>query len=80
MVAHKYAHSNARYRRNLVQGKVRMRSRRDERSSPAEVYDVARRQYVHQDHHTKRQSSSSGTTGSVELTDCKQQQDCIVFV
>lgn len=78
MVAHKYAHSNARYRRNLEQGRVRLRSRRrDERSTPSPVYDVAKRQYVdehHHHHHSKRQSSSSGgSTGSVELIDCKHE-------
>lgn len=77
MVAQKYAHSNARYRRNLELGKVKVRSRRrlndEEERQP--VYDMATRQYIHTDprsRHSRRQSSSSsGTTGSVELTDCK---------
>lgn len=78
MVAQKYAHSNARYRRNLEQGKVKVRSRRSHTIQEEEqpVYDMATRQYIHtgsRSRQSKRQSSSSssGTTGSVELTDCK---------
>lgn len=69
MVAHKYAHSNARYRRNLDQGMVNPPSRR--RSEPAPVYDVAKREYMHHSHSKRQSSSSGGTTGAVELTDCE---------
>lgn len=70
MVVHKYAHANARYRRNLEQGKVHVRSRRAERSEPLPVYDVSKREYVGSSRLLKRQNSSSGSTGSVELIDC----------
>ena len=76
MVAQKYAHSNARYRRNLEEGKVKVRSRQKRNTEEEPVYDMAKREYIytsssrnHHQQHSKRQSS--GTTGSVELIDCE---------
>lgn len=72
MVAQKYAHSNAKYRRNLELGKVKLRRRSAQQLEP--VYDYARRDYIGEASssssphiHSKRQSSS----GAVELTDCR---------
>lgn len=93
MVAQKYAHSNARYRRNLQAGLVRSSSNSNNsnsnksrmRRSTAQqqpqseqiLYDIARRQYVGADgqsiipHHNTLSKRQSGTSGSVELTDCE---------
>ncbi|CAD6586459.1 MAG: hypothetical protein CYPHOPRED_003543 [Cyphobasidiales sp. Tagirdzhanova-0007] len=61
-VASKYAHSNARYKRNLHQGRLppKQPRRRSSLNTPA-PYDVSQ-------HLSRRQSSSAGS-GSVPLTD-----------
>ena len=63
-VASKYAHSNARYKRNLHQGRLppKQPRRRSSLNTPA-PYDVSQ-------HLSRRQSSSAGS-GSVPLTDCQ---------
>ena len=61
-VANKYAHSNARYKRNLEEGRSRaIRTKKRSRRSRIEPFDIAKQSLA------RRQNS--GGSGSVELID-----------